>query len=237
MAFQEFDEEPMEFRNPATGALVRVKAEGRVWRFSLQGEGVRLGALSMQDRVKDVLALRAWNLVWPERGVFRLTTEGRDVWLRTQAGSGELKCVLVEKAPPPLIFLPAPGTQPVMPKPQEDFPYLLPWPGAVITASASSQSPVGVKLPSGEERLMMVNWVEKEYQLAAPVSGHAFLVGYRHALIAAGWEMEGSNRGPMMQLQATYQKEGRDIRITLRLAGDVMGIAVADVGAQLPKGK
>lgn len=237
LVYQDFDAEPMEFRNPTTAALVRVTAEGRVWRFSFQGEGTRMGALSMQERLKEVLALSRWNLVWPERGVSRLTVEGRDAWLRTQAGSGELKCVLVEKAPPPLILLPIPGPTPVMPKPQEDFPYLLPWPGAKISASAPSQSPVGVKLPSGEERMLLVNWVEKEYQLAAPISAHAFVVTYTAALTAAGWEIEGTNRGPMLQLQAFYLKEGRDLRATLRFAGDVMTIAVADVGAQLPKGK
>lgn len=239
--FFEFDEEPMELRNPAGGALVRVQAEGRVWRFALRGEGVRMGALALQERVKEHLGLRGWSLVWPERGIARFTGEGRDLWFRTTAATGELRCVLVEKAPPPLILLPVPGPTPVLPKPDADFPYLPPWPGAILVATAPSQQPVGVTLANGEQRMVLVNWIDKEYHLARPISPHAFLTTYRAALLQAGWEIEGSHKGAVLELQALYQKEGRDLRATLRFAGgDAMGIAVSDVGAQVPgagKGK
>ena len=38
---------------------------------------------------------------------------------------------------------------------------------------------------------------------------------------------------PFEPIQAAYRRRGRDLRATLRLLGDALGISVADVGAQI----
>jgi hypothetical protein len=188
------------------------------------------------ERLKPGLEAAGWTWTWVERGIARKVCEGGDAWFRATAGaSGELRCVLVEKASPPRLELKPPGLGIEQPEPQADFPYLTPWPGATLTASAPSRSPVGLQLPDGKQTMALVNWIEKEYQLAKPISSHAFLAAYKGALKRAGWEIEGSHKGALLELQAFYQRDGRDIRVVLRYGGDVMGIAVADVGAQVPK--
>lgn len=235
--FTDFDQETFELRSPATATVSRIPVEGRTWRFILRSDGPRVGAITLLERLKPGLEGAGWVWAWAERGVARKVNEGGDTWFRATAGaSGELKCVLVEKGPPPHLDLRAPGPAPEQPGPQEDFPYITPWPGSTLTASATSQAPVGLFLPDGKQALGMVNWIEKEYQLAKPVSGAAFLAAYKEALKRAGWEIEGSHRGAMLELQAYYDRHGRDIRLVLRLGNGAMGISVADVGAQLPKG-
>lgn len=234
----EFDQEVFELRNPTNGALVKVPVDGHTWRFILRSDGPRLGALTLLERLRPVLESGGWTWAWVERGIARKVGEGGDAWFRVTAGaSGELRCVLVEKAPAPRLDLPIPGPGFDEPAPQADFPYLPPWPGATLSASAPSRSPVGVQLPDGKQTMALVNWIEKEYQLTRPISGHAFLTAYKEALKRAGWEIEGSHKGALLELQAFYQRDGRDIRVVLRFGGDVMGIAVADVGAQIPKEK
>lgn len=238
VAYSEFDQELFELRNPANGTLLKLTVEGRVWRFALRSEGPRMGALAMLERLRPALESAGWTWTWMERGIARKTEGAGDTWFRVTAGaSGELRCLLLEKAPPPRLELAPPGAKIEQPAPQADFPYLAPWPGAILTASAPSRSPVGLKLPDGTETMALVNWIEKEYQLAKPITSHAFLAAYKDALKRAGWEIEGSHKGALLELQAFYQREGRDIRAVLRFGGDVMGIAVADVGAQVPKAK
>jgi hypothetical protein len=141
--------------------------------------------------------------------------------------------VLVERGEPRVLDLPLPGLQSELPKGQEDFPYLPPWPGAKLIASNVSRAPVDVKLEDGTEHILMVNFIDKEYSLSKPPSDYEFLVVYREALERAGWVLEGTLRGGITQIQATYNRRGRDLRATLRLLGDAMGISAADVGAQL----
>lgn len=234
----EFDQEVFEFRNPANATLLKIPAEGRTWRFILRSDGPRVGALTLLERLKPLMEGAGWTWTWVERGIARKEGAGGDAWFRAVAGaSGEIRCVLVEKAPAPHLELLPPGAEPEQPAPQADFPYLAPWPGATLTASAPSRSPVGLVMPDGSQTMALVNWIEKEYQLARPISAHAFLTAYKDALKRAGWEIEGSHKGTLLELQAFYQQKGRDIRVVLRLGGDAMGIAVADVGAQLPKDK
>ena len=187
-------------------------------------------------RYKPVLEEAGWTWEWMERGIARRVAAEAESWMRmTAAGGGELKIVLVEKGLPKALTLPLPGPTPELPKGSEDFPYLPPWPGAKIVGSAVSQAPVGLKLPDGKETLGMVNFIDKEYQLSEAPSATEFLASYRAALEKAGWEIEGAMRGTIPQLQANYNKKGRDIRVTLRLSGDSLGISVADVGAQVPQ--
>ena len=234
----EFDQEIFELRNPINGSLLKLPVEGRRWRFILRGEGQRVGALTLLERLRPAMETAGWTWTWVERGIARKVGEGGDAWFRVTAGaSGELRCVLVETTPPPELLLAPPGQAIEQPLPQADFPYLTPWPGATLTASASSRAPVGLTLPDGRQTMALVNWIEKEYQLAKPLTSHAFLTAYKAALKRAGWEIEGSHKGVLLELQAFYHQNGRDLRAVLRFGGDVMGIAVADVGAQIPKEK
>lgn len=236
LAFQGYDREVFEVRGPLPQGPVRVPVEGRVWRFNLEADGPRAGALRLMQMLRPALEDAGWSWQWAERGVARRALEQQDLWVRIASGaSGELKVVLAEPAPPPVLALQKPGAEVEFPKPDGDFPYLAPWPGARLVSSAPTQAPVAATLPDGREGFVLVNFIEKEYALAEPLSAHAFLTVYRKALEAAGWEIEGNFKGALIQLQATYLREGRDLRATLRLVGDAMAISVADVGAQRPK--
>lgn len=230
-----YDQEFFVLRNPATQGLVKVPVQGRTWRFVLHSTEARpVGALSLMARYKPMLEEAGWTWQWEERGIAKRVVGESESWLRiAPSGGGELKVVLVEKGDPRVLVLPVPGPAPELPTGKEDFPYLPPWPGAKLVGSAVSQAPVGLKLPDGKESLAMVNFIDKEYQLPETPSAAEFLAAYRAALEKAGWEIEGSLRGSVPQIQANYIKSGRDIRATLRLSGDALGISVADVGAQV----
>ena len=230
-----YDQDSFDLRNPATQGLVKVPVQGRTWRFILHSiEGRPLGALSLMARYKPVLEEAGWVWQWEERGIAKRAFGDVESWVRiSPSGGGELKVVLVEKGAPRVLVLPIPGATPELPTGKEDFPYLPPWPGAKIVASAVSQAPVGLKLPDGKEALAMVNFIDKEYQLSEKPAPAEFLAAYRAAFEKSGWEIEGAMRGAVPQIQANYMKHGRDLRATLRLSGDAMGISVADVGAQV----
>ncbi len=230
-----YDQEYFELRNPATLGLVKVPIQGRTWRFFLHSTEARpIGASSLLARYKPLLAESGWTWQWEERGIAKRVAGELESWLRiSPSGGGEFKVALVEKGTPRLLVLPVPDPTPELPTGKEDFPYLLPWPGAKLVASAVSQAPVGLKLPDGKETIAMVNFIDKEYQLPESPAAAEFLAAYRSALEKAGWEIEGASRGSVPQLQANYIKSGRDIRATLRLSGDALGISVADVGAQV----
>ena len=229
-----YDKEFFELRNPATLGLVKVPIQGRTWRFFLHSTEARpIGALSLMARYKPLLEEAGWTWQWEERGIAKRAVGDSESWLRiAPSGGGELKVVLVEKGLPRLLVLPIPGPTPELPAGTEDFSYLPPWPGAKLVASAVSQAPVGLKLPDGKESLAMVNFIDKEYQLIETPAAAEFLAAYRAALEKAGWEIEGALRGSVPQIQANYTRSGRDIRATLRLSDDALGISVADVGAQ-----
>lgn len=230
-----YDQESFDLRNPANLSLVKVPVQGRTWRFILHSTEARpVGALSLMARHKPMLEAAGWMWQWEERGIAKRVVGEAESWLRiAPAGGGELKVVLVERGAPRVLVLPSPGPKPELPSGKEDFPYLPPWPGAKLIASAVSQSPVGLKLPDGKETIAMANFIDKEYKLAEPPSVAEFLAAYRAALERSGWEIEGALRGSVPQIQANYIKSGRDIRATLRLSGDAQGISVADVGAQV----
>lgn len=230
-----YDQESFDLRNPANLGLVKVPIQGRTWRFILRSTEARpIGALSLLARYKPMLEEAGWTWQWEERGIAKRVAGEAESWLRiAPVGGGELKVVLVEKGAPRVLVLQAPGSIPELPTGKEAFPYLTPWPGAKLIGSAVSQAPVGFKLPDGKETLAMVNFIDKEYQLSETPAKAEFLASYRAALEKAGWEIEGSLRGSVPQIQANYSRSGRDIRATLRLSGDALGISVADVGAQL----
>ncbi len=230
-----YDSESFDLLNPATQRLVKVPVQGRTWRFFLRSLDVRpLGAITLLARYKPVLEDAGWTWQWEERGIAKRLVGAVESWVRiAPVGGGELKVVLVEKGSPRVLVLPAPGSTPELPTGKEDFPYLPPWVGAKLVGSAVSQAPVGLKLPDGSESIAMVNFIDKEYQLSEIPSAAEFLAAYRAALEKAGWEIEGALRGSVPQIQANYTKSGRDIRATLRLSGDALGISVADVGAQV----
>lgn len=232
-----FDDEGFELR-PAPGkAPVRITVDGRVWRFSLIAAEGRLGYLTLVQRLKAALEASGWVWQVEERGIARRERSGQDLWLKfSPAGSGELKMVVLERREPRSMVLPRPGKTPERPpRPEEDFSYLPPWPGARLVRCADTPNPVPVEWTEGKPTLAGVIFIEKEYELAAPVSAHEFLTVYTRALVDAGWEIEGRFRGNLIQVQAIYLHDGRDIRATLRLVRDAMAISVADVGAQRPR--
>ncbi len=230
-----FDREVFELLNPATHGLLKVPVQGRTWRFVLHSTETRpLGASSLMASFKPGLEAAGWVWQWEARGIAKRLEGEAESWVRiAPIGGGELKVVLVEKAAPRVLVMPIPGPTPELPTGKENFPYLPPWPGAQLVASAVSQAPVGLSLPGGKETIAMVNFIDKEYHLAEIPAAAEFLAAYRAALEKAGWELEGALRGSVPQIQANYTKSGRDIRATLRLSGDALGISVADVGAQI----
>lgn len=230
-----FDRELFDLLNPTTHGLLKLPVQGRTWRFVLHStDGRPMGASALLASFKPGLLAAGWVWQWESRGIAKRLEGETESWLRiAPMGGGELKVVLVEKAAPRVLVLPIPGPTPELPSGKEDFPYLLPWPGAKLVASAVSQAPVGLKLPGGKETIAMVNFIDKEYHLSEAPAAAEFLASYRAALEKAGWEIEGALRGSVPQIQANYFKSGRDIRATLRLSGDALGISVADVGAQV----
>lgn len=230
-----FDREVFELLNPATHGLLKVPVQGRTWRFVLRSTEARpMGTTTLMASFKPGLEAAGWVWQWEARGIAKRLEGETESWVRiAPIGGGELKVVLVEKAAPRVLVLPAPGPTPELPTGKENFPYLPPWPGAQLVASAVSQAPVGLKLPGGKETIAMVNFIDKEYHLPETPAAAEFLAAYRAALEKAGWEIEGALRGSVPQIQANYTKSGRDIRATLRLSGDALGISVADVGAQV----
>jgi len=232
-----FDDERFEIRSTPEKGPVHVTVDGRVWRFSLIAAEGRVGYLTLARRLKATLEAGGWVWQVEERGVARRERDGQDLWLKfSPAGSGEMKVVVVERRDPRPMALSRPGKVVERPpRPDEDFSYLPPWPGAKITRCADTPNPVPVEWVEGKPTLVGVNFIEKEYALASAVSAHEFLTVYSRALMDAGWEIEGRFRGNLIQIQAIYTHDGRDIRATLRLMGDAMAISVADVGAQRPK--
>jgi hypothetical protein len=231
-----FDDESFEIRSSREKGPVRITIEGRVWRFSLVSTEGRFGYLTLIQRLKPVLEAAGWVWQFEERGVARREIGAQELWLRAASGgSGELKMVVVERRAPRDFEIPRPGKTPELPGPQEDFPYLPPWPGSKLTRCADAPSRVPVELTPGNPGVAMVNSIEKEYELMAPVSAHEFLTVYSRALMNAGWEIEGRFRGQLNQIQAVYTRDGREIRATLKLQTTSMILAVADVGAQRPK--
>ena len=232
-----FDDESFEVPSTPEKGPLRVTVDGRVWRFSLVSAQGRVGYLTLARWLKASLNASGWVWQVEARGVARREKDGQDLWLKfSPAGSGELKMVVVERREPRTLDLPRPGkvAEPP-PKPDADFAFLPPWPGAKIVRCADTPNPVAVELAEGKPTLVSVNFIEKEYELPAPVSAHEFLTVYNRALMNAGWEIEGRFRGNLVQIQAIYTHDGRDIRAILRLLQDAMAISVADVGAQRPK--
>ena len=233
-----YDEEGFDLRPLPGKEPVRITVSGRTWRFVLVSAEGRVGVLTLMDRLKKALVGTGWIWQFEERGVARREVEGQECWMRASpGGSGELKVVVVERREARSILLPRPGVVPELPKAQEDFPYLPPWPGSQIVRCPDTPNPVGVDLEPGRPAMVTVNFIEKEYELSEPVSSHEFLAVYSKALMNAGWEIEGRFRGTLVQIQAVYSRDGRDIRATLRLLENAMAISVGDVGAQRPKSK
>lgn len=230
----DFDQENFEIKPVGIQPPQRLAVKGKTWRFLLESSGARASVLSLQQILKPALAAGGWTWQWEQRGVARYDREARTFWAKVSpAGSAALGVVLVQPGQPRTITLVRPGKTPEIPAPDKDFPYVAPWPGAELVATASSQSPVIADLGGGKQGFAMVRWIEKEYALPAPPSPQEFVTSYRQALEAAGWEIEGGSQGASVQIQAIYLADGRDIRLTLRLVGDAMAVSVADVGAQI----
>jgi hypothetical protein len=234
-----FDKEPFDVRNPQTGAWLKVPIAGMTSRFLLRPSGgQRLGVLLLQQRMQEALAAAGWTWEWKERGIAKHLADGHEAWVSVKAaGSGELKVAVVEKADPPTLTLPEPGTEIEPINDKADFPYLFPSVKGRLLKSLQLASPEPVRLADGTETLATMTLVEKQYELERPVSNHEFLSVMQAALRAAGWAIEGTTPAPDAVVQAVYLKKGRDLRATLRNLRTAQSIAVTDVGAQLPKPK
>ncbi len=231
-----FDQETFDVQAAPGKAALRVNVDGRTWRFVLVAAEGRIGVLTLTEWLKTALEAKGWVWQFENRGVARREVNGQELWIRFSPGaSGELKVVVVERREAAAMVLLRPGKTPELPKSQEDFPYLPPWPGSKIVSCADSLNPVGVELEPGKQAIVTVNFIEKEYELPGPVSSHEFLTVYTRALMNAGWEIEGRFRGTLIQIQAVFSRDGRDIRATLRLLENSMAISVGDVGAQRPR--
>jgi len=231
-----FDQESFEIKPVGIQPPRRLPVRGRTWRFLLESSGIRASILSLQQILKPALLAKGWVWQWEQRGVARLDGEAQEFWVKVSpSGAAALSVVLVQPGQPRTLTLVRPGKTPEIPAPDQDFPYLAPWPGGVLMSTASSKSPVIADLGDGRQGFVMVHWIEKEYALEDPPSPQEFVTSYRRALEAAGWEIEGGSQGGVVQVQAIYLVEGRDIRLNLRLAGNAMAVSVADVGAQRPR--
>jgi hypothetical protein len=233
-----YDLETFEVRPPGDQAPVRVPVKGRAWRFILESSGVRMGVFSLLQKLKPSLEAGGWAWQWEQRGVARREVGGQEYWIKASpSGGAALQVVLIRQGSPRTLTLVPPGKAPEIPAPDSDFPYLAPWPGAQLVVSTPAQPgpPVVADVGDGRQGFLAVTWIEKEYNLSDPPSPYEFVTSYRQALEAAGWEIEGDQHGSLVQIQAIYLKDGRDIRLTLRLVGDAMAVSVADVGAQRPK--
>ncbi len=231
-----YDEETFEVQAAAGQGPMRVTVKGRSWRFALESAGVRAGIFSLLQKFKPALMAGGWTWQWEQRNVARRTDKTSDWWIKAgPSGGAALQVVLMQPGEPRKLTLLPPGPVPEYPKPEEDFPYVTPWPGAQIVGWAASQAPVAADLGDGKQGFVGVNWIEKGYALPDPPSPYEFVVAYREALKAAGWDIDGDSHGNVVQVQASYFRNGRDIRLLLRLADNTMAISVADVGAQLKK--
>lgn len=231
-----YDLETFEVKPNLNQAPLRLPIKGKTWRFVLESSGVRAGIYSLQQILKPALATAGWVWQWEQRGVARRNQGDQEFWIKVSpSGSAALQVTLVQPGAPRTLTLTRPGKTPENPAPDKGFPYLTPWPGAELVASAPSKAPVVADFGEGRQGFVFVNWIEKEYAIPDPPSAYEFVTTYRQALEAAGWEIEGDFRGSLVQVQAIYLQDGRDIRLTLRLLGDAMAVSVADVGAQRSK--
>lgn len=231
-----YDLETFEVKPSSNQAPVRLPIKGKTWRFVLESAGVRAGIYSLQQSLKPALAAGGWVWQWEQRGVARRNLGDQEVWIKlSPSGSAALQVAMVQPGLPRSLTLTRPGTTPENPKPDKDFPYLTPWPGAELVTTAPSKAPVVASLGEGRQGFVFVNWIEKQYAIPDPPSPYEFVTTYRQALETAGWEIEGDFHGSLVQVQASYLQNGRDIRLILRLVGDAMAVSVADVGAQRPK--
>ncbi len=233
-----YDEETFEVLKSQDQPPLRVPVKGKSWRFVLESAGVRAGIFSLLQKLKPALVAGGWTWQWEQRTVARRTDKEVDWWFKAgPSGGAALQVVLMQPGLPRKLTLTPPGPVPEYPKPEEDFPYATPWPGAVLLGWAGSQAPVAADLGDGKQGFIGVSWVEKGYGLPEPPSPLEFVTAYRKALLEAGWDIEGDSHGNVVQVQASYFQQGRDIRLIIRLVDNAMAISVADVGAQLPKPK
>ena len=237
-SFSAYDLETFEVKPSSNAAPLRLPIKGKTWRFVLESAGVRAGIYSLQQSLKPALVAGGWVWQWEQRGVARRSQGDQEFWLKASpSGSAALQVAVVQPGPPRTLTLARPGKTPEVPAPEGDFPYLAPWPGALLLVSTPPQPgpPIAVDLGGGRQGLMVLNWIEKEYSIPEPPSPYEFVTTYRQALEASGWEIEGDLHGNLVQVQAIYLQDGRDIRLTLRLLDDAMAVSVADVGAQRHK--
>jgi OOP family OmpA-OmpF porin len=153
------------------------------------------------------------------------------------------KLTLMElKGQPARLNLPPPSPAPKIEKvsDKQDWPYLVPFPGATLTATVvETSTPFFVRLPGDEETSAVANgFIRKGYRPPPTLSAYEFEVSMRDALARAGWDVLPASdpQHPNGQVHAHYAKNGRDIWTFLVRGADDSGeglnVIVADVGAE-----
>lgn len=153
------------------------------------------------------------------------------------------KLTLLElKGQPTRLTLPPPSPAPKLEKVSatQDWPYLVPFPGAKLTATiVEDAAPFLVTLPGNEDSSLVASgFIRKGYRPPPTLSAYEFEVSMRDALARAGWDVLPSSdpQHANGQVHAHYAKNGRDIWAFLVRGADDSGeglnVIVADVGAQ-----
>ncbi|MFL5344676.1 MAG: OmpA family protein [Hyalangium sp.] len=153
------------------------------------------------------------------------------------------KLTLLElKGQPTRLTLAPPSPAPKIEKVSDtqDWPYLVPFPGAKLTATIVEDSmPFLVKLPGDEYASVVADGrIRKGYRPPPTLSAYEFEVSMRDALARAGWDVLPASDSQHLngQVEAHYTKNGRNIWAFLVRGADDSGegltVMVADIGAQ-----
>ncbi len=122
---------------------------------------------------------------------------------------------------------------------QDDFPYLMPLPGARRTDTAPEpvDEPLDVTTPADNEpHLVGSRYAIKRYQGPSGLSNLAFVSTYGAALQNAGWKILQKSEGMSMGngiIVAHYDQNGRDVWLRLISGNAEWAASVADVGQGL----
>lgn len=238
LRYAAFGREELE---PALPAPHQVVLEGPVWMGAVvcDDKPPVLPAV-VADRFTELLGPLGWErLSKPPYGLFRLTKDGGERWLRLQTTDSHwFSFTLIEKgAPARRLEIPAPSETVEEIAPKATPPWMPPFPGATVRDVSSHDNPFEVTEPKDKER----RWVGHPTLMwstdgPADLGAHEFKTVYKAALERAGWKVarEGGGGGSSGDyvLLAHYAEHGRDIWLYVHAGDGNARFNVADVGAE-----